>query len=81
MIDAAHHQQRSYNQHVQQRSFQVDDTVWLDSPTAGKLDPKWEGGWKIKAIQGPTTYVIQMAGGTELCTSTEFSHPPHTVKL
>ena len=40
MIDAAHHQQRSYNQHVQQRSFQVGDTVWLDLPTAGKLDPK-----------------------------------------
>ena len=58
MIDAAHHQQRSYNQHVQQRSFQVGDTVWLDLPTAGKLDPKWEGGWIVKAIQGPTTYVI-----------------------
>ena len=58
MIDVAHHQQRSYNQHVQHRSFQVDDTVWLDSSTAGKLDPKWEGGWRIKAIQGPTTYVI-----------------------
>ena len=43
MIDAAHHQQRSYNQHVQQRSFQVGDTVWLDLLTAGKLDPKWEG--------------------------------------
>ena len=43
MIDAAHHRQRPYNQHVQQRSFQVGDTVWLALPTAGKLDPKWEG--------------------------------------
>ena len=43
ITDAAHHQQRSYNQHVQQRSFQVGDTVWLDVPTAGKLDAKWEG--------------------------------------
>ena len=58
MTDAAHHQQRSYNQHIQQRSFQVSDTVWLDVPTAGKLDAKWEGGWIVKAIQGPTTYVI-----------------------
>ena len=32
--------------------------MWLDSPTAGKLDPKWEGGWRVKAIQGPTMYVI-----------------------
>ena len=27
MIDTAHHQQRSYNQQLQQRSFQVGDTV------------------------------------------------------
>lgn len=59
MIDAAHHQQRSYNQRVQQRSFQVGDTVWLDLPTADKLDPKWEGGWIVKAVQGQTTYVIK----------------------
>ena len=43
MIEVAHHQQRSYDQHVQQRSFQVGDTIWLDLPTAGKLDSKWEG--------------------------------------
>ena len=56
--DATHHQQRSYNQHKQQRSFQVGDTVWGDLPTAGKLDPKWEGVWIVKAIPGPTTCII-----------------------
>ena len=55
MIDAAHHQQRLYNQHVQHRSFQVGDTVWLDLLTAGKLDAKWEGGWMVKAVQGQAT--------------------------
>ena len=30
----------------------------MDLPTAGKLDPKWEGGWIVKAIQGPITYMI-----------------------
>ena len=40
------------NRHVQQRSFKLGDTVWLDIPTAGKF------GWIVKAIQGPTTYVI-----------------------
>ena len=58
MIDEAHYQQRSYNQSLQQRSFHVGDTVWLDLPTAGKLDPKWEGGWLVKAIPGPVTYMI-----------------------
>ena len=28
------------------------------SPTAGKLNPKWEGKWRIQSIQGPTTYTI-----------------------
>ena len=36
----------------------MGDTVGLDLPIAGILDPKWEGGWKVKVIQGPTTYVI-----------------------
>ena len=58
MIDATRHQQQSYNRHVQQRSFKLGDTVWLNIPTAGKLDPKWQGGWMVKAIPGPTTYVI-----------------------
>jgi len=36
----------------------VGETEWLDLPTAGKLDPKWEGGWKVEAIKGPTSYEI-----------------------
>ena len=44
MVDATRHQQQSYNRHVQQRSFKLGDTVWLDIPSAGKLDPKWQGG-------------------------------------
>ena len=58
IIDTTRHQQQSYNCHVQQRSFKLGDTVWLDIPTAGKLDPKWQGRWMVKDIQGPTTYVI-----------------------
>ena len=60
MIDAAHHQQKSYNQHVQQRIFDVGDSVWLDLPAVGKLEPKWEGRIRqiVKAIQGPTIYMI-----------------------
>ena len=48
MTDAAYHQQRSYNQHLQQRSCQVGDTVWLDVPSVRKLDAKWEWGWIVK---------------------------------
>ena len=68
MINATCYQQQSYNRHVQQRSFKLDDTVWLDIPTTGKLDPKWQWGWMVKAIQGQTTCVITGGKLTELCT-------------
>ena len=57
-VEASHHQQQLYNQHAQPRSFEVGDHVWLDSPTAGKLDPKWEGGWVVQTVKGLTTYSI-----------------------
>ena len=31
-------------------------------PTAGKLDPRWEGGWTIKSVLSPTTYTISDGG-------------------
>jgi len=34
VVEAAHHQQTLYNQHVQDQYFQVSDTVWLEMPTA-----------------------------------------------
>ena len=58
LAQAAHKQKSAYDQHTQQQAFEIDQPVWLSSPTAGKPDAKWEGGWKIKAIQGPTTYTI-----------------------
>ena len=32
--------------------------MWLSMPTAGKLDPKWEGEWVIQSVQSPVTYTI-----------------------
>ena len=58
LAQAAHKQKSAYDQHTQQRAFKINQSVWLSSPTAGKFDAKWEGGWKIKTVQGPTTYTI-----------------------
>ena len=58
LTEAACHQKKSYDQHTRLRSFQVGDCVWLSVPTAGKLDPRWEGGWVIRSVLGPTTYTI-----------------------
>ena len=57
-VEASHHQKRNFDQHAQSRTFSVGDTVWLSIPTAGKLDPKWEGEWVIQSVQSPVTYTI-----------------------
>ena len=32
--------------------------MWLSIPTAGKLDPRWEGKWKVKIMRSPVTMEI-----------------------
>ena len=59
LTEAAHRQRNSVGHKTQTRLFNVGDPVWLSIPTAGKLDPCWEGKWRIHAIPGPVTYVIQ----------------------
>ena len=39
-------------------SFQVGDDVWLSLPRAGKLDPKWEGNWKVVSVKNPVNVEI-----------------------
>ena len=58
LAKAAHKQKTAYNQHTHQRTLKIGHPVWLSSPTASKLDCKWEGGWEIQSIQGPATYTI-----------------------
>lgn len=59
---AASKQKSTYDQHSTSRSFGVGDPVWLSIPTAGKLDPRWEGGWTVKSIKSPLNL---MAPGPE----------------
>ena len=58
MTEAAHKQKSCYDQRAIHRSFKTGDTVWLTSPIAGKLDPKWEGDWEMKTVNEPTMYTI-----------------------
>ena len=43
MTQAANRQKVTYDHHSTSRTFKEGDTVWLSIPTAGKLDPRWEG--------------------------------------
>ena len=58
-LSASASQQKSvYDHHTSTRQFAVGDPVWLSVPTAGKLDPRWEGRWEITAIKSPTNVKI-----------------------
>ena len=58
MVSAAEHQKATYDQRATPRSFQTGDTVWLSRPTAGKLEPRWEGEWRVKSVKSPCTMEI-----------------------
>ena len=55
---AGHNYKTNYDKHIRTRSFVSGDPVWLSIPTAGKLDPRWEGRWVVKAIKSPENIEI-----------------------
>ena len=61
MAAAAHKQKEQYDRHTRTRSFRIGDAVWLSVPTAGKLDPRWEGEWIVDSIKSPIT--VEIANG------------------
>ena len=58
LAEAAARQKMMYDKHSTYRYFDVGDMVWLSVPTAGKLDPRWEGNWMISAVKSPVTIEI-----------------------
>ena len=58
MAVAAEGQRQQYNKHTHERSFKVDDPVWLSISTAGKLDPRWEGNWVVTTCKSPVNFAI-----------------------
>ena len=58
MAEAAEGQRQQYNKHSHEQPFKVDDPVWLSIPTAGKLDPRWEGNWVVTACKSPVNVAI-----------------------
>ncbi|KAL0433293.1 UNVERIFIED_CONTAM: hypothetical protein Slati_2663600 [Sesamum latifolium] len=60
---------RSYNSTVKERTFQVGELVLqkikVQRPV-GKLEPKWEGPYKITEIRREGTYKLATLGGQEV---------------
>ena len=54
-----HQQKLFYDRKSAASKYVVGEPVWLSVPTAGKLDPRWEGGWNIYAVKSSTNVEIQ----------------------
>ena len=58
LTQAACSQKSYYDRHTKQSTFAPGDLVWLSIPTAGKLDPRWEGEWVVESVKSPVTMEI-----------------------
>ena len=58
IAESAHRQKVHYDRQSEERHFKAGDPVWLSVPTAGKLDPRWEGNWIIRSVKSPITVEI-----------------------
>ena len=58
VTQSAEHQKELYDRHSKTRLFHEGDPDWLSIPTAGKLDPRWEGKWVVRSIKTPITLEI-----------------------
>ena len=55
IVQEAKHQKKHYDTHTQSKE---GDAFRLQNRTAGKLDPKQEGGWVVKKVHSPVTLQI-----------------------
>ena len=58
IVESAHRQKVDDDRHSAERPFKPGDLVWLSVPTAGKLDPRWEGNWTVRRVKSPVTVEI-----------------------
>lgn len=48
----------SHDRHTSHRTFKLGEPIWLSIPTAGKLEPCWEGEWTVKEVKSDVNVKI-----------------------
>lgn len=61
LVESAAAYKDAYDSHSKHRTFESGDLVWLSVPTARKLDPRWEGGWRVTSFKGKVN--VEIADG------------------
>ena len=63
LVKAADQQKFHYDKQSSVPFFTMNDKVWLSVPTAGKLQPRGEGGWKVTSIKLKSPVTIEISNG------------------
>ena len=58
LVQSASYQKTGYDLNTQSRTFKPNETVWLLIPRRGKLESKWQGGWKVRAVKSSVNIQI-----------------------
>ena len=66
LVEAAEHQKSAYDCYSTSRVLQPGNLVWLSVPTAGKLDPRWEGKWIVKSVKSVVNVEISDGNRTRI---------------
>ena len=74
LVNAVDQQKFHYDKQSKAPSFVIHDKVWLSVPTAGKLQPRWEGGWKVTSVKSPVTIEISNGRKSKVVDSNRLQH-------
>ena len=74
LSQAASRQKTYYDHHTRVPSFTAGDSVWLSIPTAGKLEPRWEGEWVVKSVKSPVNVEISDGRQTRVVHTNRLHH-------
>ena len=74
LSQAASRQKTYYDHHTRVPSFTAGDSVWLSIPTAGKLEPRWEGEWVVKSVKSPVNVEISDGRRTRVVHTNRLHH-------
>ena len=74
LATAAQAQKEYYDRQSSTPQFKPGDPVWLTDPTAKKLDPRWEGGWKVTHVMSPVTVEISKEERTKVVHVNRLQH-------
>lgn len=67
-------QKSNYDKQSLVPSFTMNDKVWLSVPTAGKLQPSCDGGWKVTSVKSSVTFGISNGRKSKMVTVTDYIH-------